>query len=87
VLFRPGTLFKILELRLPEARLRGAILLREVSVDEIERDGTIDPRPVSRDGEAVTALLGQNREWARSEPHRRIGAGAASRFDRLPGLI
>ena len=87
VLFRPGTLFKILELRLPEARLRGAILLREVSVDEIERDGTIDPRPVSRDGEAVTALLGQNREWARSEPHRRVGAGAASRFDRLPGLI
>ncbi|MEV8504181.1 hypothetical protein AB0368_05020 [Actinoplanes sp. NPDC051475] len=84
VVFRPGTMFKVLELRPPAGRQRGSILLRELDPAE---DGGIDPAPLPADAEAVTTLLGELRRWALSRPQPRTGAGAAARFDRLPGLI
>ncbi|MFI7602648.1 hypothetical protein [Actinoplanes sp. NPDC049681] len=84
VVFRPGTMFKVLELRPPRGRQRGSILLRELDPAE---DGGFDPAPLPADAEAVTSLLGELRRWALSRPQPRAGAGAAARFDRLPGLI
>ncbi|MEV4637746.1 hypothetical protein AB0J80_10370 [Actinoplanes sp. NPDC049548] len=87
VVFRPGTRFKILELEPPRGRRRGSILLRELRPEELNEDGGIDATPQPHDAEAVTALAGDLRRWALAPARTRTGAGAAARFDRLPGLI
>jgi hypothetical protein len=88
VLFLPGTVFKLLELRPPGANLRrGHVVLRELAADEVTADGAVDPRHVARDGEIIHAVRRTRLAWSRSAPRRRVGPAAAGRFDHLPGLV
>jgi hypothetical protein len=86
IVYLPGTSFKVLDLRAPSADARGAILVREISANEIDAEGCIDPDRTSLDELAVTALDRSLDRWAGEPGRRRIGPAARARFDVLPGL-
>ena len=86
IVYLPGTSFKVLDLREPSADARGAILIRELSTNEIDAEGRIDPDRKSLDELAITALDRSLDRWAGEQGRRRIGPAARARFDVLPGL-
>ncbi|MFJ8690486.1 hypothetical protein [Micromonospora wenchangensis] len=87
VVFLPGTHFKILEATPPDGGRRGAILLREIGVTEIDDDGRVDRKRLSLDDLAVTSLRRSVDRWAGTDPRTRIGAASTGRFGTLPGLV
>ncbi|MEU1755728.1 hypothetical protein ABZ436_24150 [Micromonospora matsumotoense] len=87
VVFLPGTHFKVLETAEPDGDRRGAILLREIGVNEIDDDGRVDQSRLSLDELAVTSLRRSLDRWAGVDARHRIGAASASRFGALPGLV
>ena len=87
VLFVPGTSFKVLELTEPEAGKRGLVLLRELTVSEVDETGTVASDRISLDELALVSLRRELEVWAEGDERRPVGDKAAGRFGALPGLV
>jgi hypothetical protein len=87
VLFVPGTIFKVLELKEPQDGARGLVLLRELAPSEVDETGRVDPSRISLDELALVSLRRELDVWAESDERRPVDPGAAARFSMLPGLV
>ncbi|MFJ1767312.1 hypothetical protein ACIOD2_43750 [Amycolatopsis sp. NPDC088138] len=85
-LFVPGTSFKVLEITEPADTKRGLVLLRELTVSEVDETGKVAADRISLDELALESLRRELEMWAETDGRAPIGPAAAGRFGVVPGL-
>ncbi|MEA5362857.1 hypothetical protein VA596_25205 [Amycolatopsis sp., V23-08] len=86
-LFVPGTSFKVLEITEPADTKRGLVLLRELTVSEVDETGKVAADRISLDELALESLRRELEMWAETDGRAPIAAAAAGRFGVVPGLV
>ncbi|MFG1646035.1 hypothetical protein ACGFMK_37645 [Amycolatopsis sp. NPDC049252] len=86
-LFVPGTSFKVLEITEPTDTGRGLVLLRELTVSEVDETGKVAADRISLDELALESLRRELEMWAETDGRAPIGPAAAGRFGVVPGLV
>ncbi|WP_326948536.1 hypothetical protein OG439_06995 [Amycolatopsis sp. NBC_01307] len=86
-LFVPGTSFKVLEITEPTATQRGLVLLRELTVSEVDETGRVAADRISLDELALESLRRELEVWAETDGREPIATAAAGRFGVVPGLV
>jgi hypothetical protein len=86
-LFVPGTRFKVLEITEPADTKRGLVLLRELTVSEVDETGKVAADRLSLDELALESLRRELEMWAETDGRAPIGPAAAGRFGVVPGLV
>lgn len=82
-LFVPGTSFKILDLTEPADGKRGLVLLRELTVGEVDETGRVAADRISLDELALQSLRRELETWAETDSRESAGT---RRFGAIPGL-
>ncbi|MCR6487876.1 hypothetical protein M8542_34125 [Amycolatopsis sp. OK19-0408] len=86
-LFVPGTSFKVLEITEPGGADRGLVLLRELTVSEVDETGRVAADRISLDELALESLRRELEMWAETDGRTPIATAAAARFGVVPGLV
>ncbi|WP_328456870.1 hypothetical protein [Amycolatopsis sp. NBC_00438] len=86
-LFVPGTSFKVLEVTEPAETKRGLVLLRELTVSEVDETGKVAADRISLDELALESLRRELEVWAETDGREPVDPAAAGRFGVVPGLV